>query len=416
MDYNDKKASLRARTLYNKFLEGTIDYKEIIDNLIVLIENSDSDLVRINSIEIIEEIGVINKAVYDKLKDFLISDENIQVRVVTARILVKYEQKETLELFKWVVQNETYVSVVNTLIESYREQDKLTYNILKNKISKRYSRLFSIKREEAGFFWDFDVLRAESNNNLEIDNKFFAIYRYSKEFPRNPLISVFSNPFPSLAVVKGHVIALNIKNFKIEKVPDSIVLLSKLKYINLSFNNLTEIPASIGILHRITHIDLSDNNLTSLPDSIQNLYRLKWIKLSFNLFIDIPYVVLKSVKYQIAKKYIKEGVTKSEASILGLIEILSGLSLYNIDNPEKYKEFGNDREEIDDKYPNFGNFKESMLSQYKIDDKGHIVEIYTSSFQGNSFEKIPKEIKRGIEKLKYFERLFLNSYQIYERK
>jgi hypothetical protein len=408
-DLSQKKENLLKKSnqnasekIYRESIDGKINHSEAIHRLIIIVENSDSNQVRADILEIINYLGLKYEKEVKLIENFLISDESEQVREVAAKIIAQNFEKYPLELFIWVIKNETSVKVVKKLIDYFEAFNENISKILQKKIIKRYSRLYDIIKEEAEFFWDFDKILSDKIGNLEINSNFFAIYKYFSEFPRDPISAVYSNPFPSIAIVKRHVIALNIKNSKLEEIPDSIKCLSKLKYLNLSYNKLALVPDSIGRFYRLTNLNLSDNKLSSIPNTFESLYRLKNFDLSYNSFNGVPEVIKVISKRRIAWKYIKKGVALEEFYVLGLIEILSGQKLAYFDDPMKFKEFT----------PRGEMVNENMLPQYKIDDNGHILKIYTCSFQGNDLEKIPSEVLNEIRSLKYLKELYLNSYKI----
>src|SRR5580693_5255677 len=61
---------------------------------------------------------------------------------------------------------------------------------------------------------------------------------------------------------------LDLANFGLTTVPDSIGQLTALTTLDLSGNQLTEVPDWIGQLTALTTLDLSGNQLTEVPDWI----------------------------------------------------------------------------------------------------------------------------------------------------
>ena len=366
-------------------------------------EISDSDLARLEVLKTFEKIGLKEEREIRLLENLLVSDESVKVRKVAVKIVAQNLQKFLLDLLIWVIKFKNTVEVINTLLEYFRTNDRKGFKILKKELMIRYSRIYDIIPEEAEFFWDFDLLLYKDNKNHKIDNNFFATYRYKSEFPRNPIHAVFSLPFPSVAIAKNHIIALNMRNSKLKEIPNSINLLLKLKYLNLSYNKLESVPSSIKYLHRLTFLNLANNKIKYVPIAFRSLNRLKWMDLSFNSFGEVPDFIKKIAKRRFSSPYIKEGIAFNEAYILGLIEILSGQRLVHFDNINKYWELANI----------IGKFNIKMIPQYRIDDDGHILEICTCSFQGNDLKKIPTEILDEILSLNHLKGLYLNSYKIF---
>jgi leucine-rich repeat protein SHOC2 len=81
---------------------------------------------------------------------------------------------------------------------------------------------------------------------------------------------------------------LNLKNYKIFELPESIGKLTNLTVLEINHNNLTALPESIGNLTNLRKLDLSDNQLTSLPDSIGSLRNLTELSLTNNRLEKLP--------------------------------------------------------------------------------------------------------------------------------
>lgn len=107
---------------------------------------------------------------------------------------------------------------------------------------------------------------------------------------------------------------LQLKNFKLQKVPDELLpVAKKLRTLDLSTNRLKEIPAQLfkelvllktlnlnnnkldvlpnefGLLFKLENLNLNSNQLTRLPSSINKLHNLKKLEITNNLLKDIPY-------------------------------------------------------------------------------------------------------------------------------
>lgn len=70
---------------------------------------------------------------------------------------------------------------------------------------------------------------------------------------------------------------------------ESVLFLSQLMSLNLSYNELLEIPpGTLGRLSNITDIYLSGNDITALPDDIENLKQLKLLFINNNKLVSLP--------------------------------------------------------------------------------------------------------------------------------
>ncbi len=84
------------------------------------------------------------------------------------------------------------------------------------------------------------------------------------------------------------VIALNLQNRKLTRLPPNIGKLSALTILNLSRNQLRSLPDSICALENLTMLNLSRNKLKSLPENIGRLSRLEILDLSRNRLRTLP--------------------------------------------------------------------------------------------------------------------------------
>ncbi|MFW9991772.1 MAG: hypothetical protein ACFFD4_06910 [Candidatus Odinarchaeota archaeon] len=78
----------------------------------------------------------------------------------------------------------------------------------------------------------------------------------------------------------GYVTELILFNCGIEKLPEPLTNLKKLKKLTVNRNRLKKLPESLGKLEQLQELNLSDNRLVELPRSFVNLaYTLKvlWI-------------------------------------------------------------------------------------------------------------------------------------------
>ena len=78
---------------------------------------------------------------------------------------------------------------------------------------------------------------------------------------------------------------------KFKEIPNSILNVSSLEYLNLFCNLITTIPNTIDNLKNLTSLDLSSNQVTAIPDAIANLKNLTSLDLSDNQITAIPDVI-----------------------------------------------------------------------------------------------------------------------------
>lgn len=81
---------------------------------------------------------------------------------------------------------------------------------------------------------------------------------------------------------------LDISDTNIEELPESIECLSALKTINLSKTKVEHLPNCIGHFDNLEEINLSQTRITELPESIGNLKALKKLKLYDTRISELP--------------------------------------------------------------------------------------------------------------------------------
>jgi len=155
-----------------------------------------------------------------------------------------------------------------------------------------------------------------------------------------------------LIAQKGHVVGLNLRDW-----------------------GLTEVPESIGNLKYLQTLDLSYNQFKTLPDSIERLISLKSLSLNDNFNLDtIPSSITTLAQKIFSQKYIRRGLAPKEALALALLEILSGRVMKKFPEGEKLGEL------------------DSIWHHYRVNKKGYLTEIYLLLDEFMHIVLFPKEI------------------------
>lgn len=88
---------------------------------------------------------------------------------------------------------------------------------------------------------------------------------------------------------------LNLSNNALSgALPAEVRHLSRLKILNLSYNNFTSVPAEVGQLSNLEVLDLSYNNLTGLPYELGNLSNLKLLDLTGNDYTEADLEIIRA--------------------------------------------------------------------------------------------------------------------------
>ena len=124
--------------IYEDFRNHNLDKQSATDILLSLIENSKNDIIRTESIEIIEKIGYKKEKIFKILENLLISDTIKQVRIAAANAIKNNFLHKALTPMIWAIQNESSISclriineciikIINTVVE---KENKINKSIL----------------------------------------------------------------------------------------------------------------------------------------------------------------------------------------------------------------------------------------------------------------------------------------------
>jgi len=333
------------RDILLEIKNGSISKSEATELLISLTENSEDVDFRVKCLKILAKIEFNNNKTFKVLENYLISDENLLIRATAAKILIDKFLNEARVALNWTIENEESLLVLTSIFKSLKE-DKLSEN-LKNEIIKKFSGVYDVVFEEANFILDLYSLAIE---NVDEFRKFAKTHR----FDGGPFqIPKFYNYFltPRLEIKNKHITSLDLFFWKLRELPESIGSLSKLKYLTLGSENLQKVPSSFD-----------------------HLKELKWVELSsIPKFDSIPNWILYIAKRCYAKGYIKDGVNENEAAILGLFDLLIGYELYMLG---KYQDVQS----------------HSQICAYRLNQNGHISEIYLSNPKKFKLYILPEQI------------------------
>jgi len=288
-----------------------LNKKVKLNELLILLENNKGKKSRVNIVKQIGELGLKNYETYQILENLSISDEDPSIRSCAATELLNLFPEKSEKPIRWIIHNDNSLIVLRTILRTIEKRGDETLLPLRQLILERCSKEFSVNNREVIFYLDLFVLNDCNNNN---NNSTSTLCLNFKSLIGNSILDLKYEGIP-IIIQNGYTIALNLSGW-IKKVPNSIVTLEKLKYLDLSENNLTSLLDSIGTLEKLKYLDLSGNNLTSLPDSFETLKRLRIIYLSDNNISKIPTSLSNIIRDKISRKFIWEGVSPNEARFL----------------------------------------------------------------------------------------------------
>ena len=314
----------------NALQTGELSKEKALELLKSLIESSNDAQIRSQSIEILNNIGVIDNENFKILENSLVSDENAIVRASAVKGIILNFTDKGLGLLEWVVNNDRSPLVLKVLFDKIENSEVESFKKMEQNLTnwnKDFSERLNIVPKEAKFFLDLEALFAQNKTNYKIDpdsyknfqqlsdskdsdpwllikNKHVEIlnfnyynWKFIKE--NQEIINSFSK-LRYLDVYLNSISKYSYDNIYLQKIPESLARLTYLRILILKRNNIQKIPESISKLKSLNKLDLSHNNIQEIPLSIGFLRNLERLNLNHNNILKIPDTLnpfLNSLKY-----------------------------------------------------------------------------------------------------------------------
>ncbi len=270
---------LTPSKIHEEYFKNNLDKQSATKLLVSLIDNSDSDKVRVESIQALEKIKIDDNKSFRFLENLLISDSSERVRNSAALILKNLYINRALEPMKWALIHEESPSCLNTI---HTTLIKIIKNMVENNQQILYSEVKKIRERE------FRI-------SLEQLSKVKSIEKLTNK----ELAEILINYFTFLLLKKIYWrIKFKIENCKfieldfifkgLTEIPEPIKYLSSLKTLIFRYNQLTTLPEWIGSLTSLKSLNLNVNNIKMLPEAIGSLALLKELLLWKNELRRLP--------------------------------------------------------------------------------------------------------------------------------
>ncbi len=419
---------------------------ELFREILNLKELNTFNILLAQMIEYIEENRFDSKIILEFLTNTVMSNSAI-VRGSTVKTLIYNFPAKSVPLLREWAGKEISISVARKLWKhlegSKHGVHHQVLNVLLHKISK-YN--YNLDLDEIKFLLDWDEelyefqfpciqlqLSVEYDDLLNKYPPFINVEKkrggvYINDWRDYPTTihyiylkkSQLSTGGRETSIYNGHISGLILRD--VTKIPNTIGFLSKLKFLSIEYSeNLTELPKSFKNLKNLRYLYIHETGLSELSD-FSHLPRLKYLSLKGIKLNSIPQWVKDKARRYHSLRYIKEGVNKDDAYVLGLLEILIGMPLDNVrkkvieDTVSYYESFtAASKADIKSKIENEDYIKNEMeryfydahgTKFYKINEEGYVIGISLTSYEGSvSIKHIPEDIGN----LKHIEELVIST-------
>ena len=297
--------NLTPQKIYEKLTNNDLDKKTSIDLLLSIIENSDEDQLRLESIEVLDKIRVKDEKIFKMIENLLVSDTNPELRNSALKYLFINYQERVLPPIKWAVKHETsykcLVALIKTLakvedneskkilIEELKKIRKVKYlNIERRYENKKYKKgikriLKTSKLENFSHSHISEILvnfLTVKNLSEKLPNVFFEIN------PKNLLVEELDLSDYLEYEVKGTPWGWKNNISSISEI-EGLNLLTNLKKLDLSNNQIEDIK-KLKDLKSLTHLTISNNKLKDLKNLsfLQSFPNLEYLDLCGNKIVN----------------------------------------------------------------------------------------------------------------------------------
>ena len=295
---------LPPKKIYEDFQKNDLDKSTAFELLISLIEHSDDDLIRVESIENLEKIGLETNKLFKLFENLMISDSSEIIRTSAAKVICNNFLDKALSPVKWALLHdssyECMITIINTLVKmndqeskdiligEIKQIQKMKYIIedskITNKLFKRdIKKLFKSKPIETISQEELAEIIINFKTIAALKKKFYSVY-YELEDAKVVKLDLSDIEYE----VRGW--KAEFKN-NIQAISDitGISNLKNLRDLYLSNNQIKDIEGLIT-LTKLTYLDLANNQINDKKnlDYLKKISNqgLKYLNISSNKIAD----------------------------------------------------------------------------------------------------------------------------------
>jgi len=268
----------------------------MLDDLVLKVEYNEDQQSRIESLQTLIKLDLLNTDNINFLEDLAIGDTNIDIRRLALNFLVNQFHEKVGLLIEWILQFERSPRIITTVtgILSQRNQDLLKMHIIKfldEKVKDKINLSLKNYNKELSKWFEYkplDSLSSKELINIYLNYKFIVNLEKQFKFSKN-----LNSRMLTYILKEGLIVELRIWGLNLEKVSDidGIEILNALRLLDLSGNNLREIDGlktltSLEIL-KFGDLNYSTGNQITEIKGLTLLKNLRILNLSNNYIKEI---------------------------------------------------------------------------------------------------------------------------------
>ena len=292
---------LTPSRIINKNLDGSLNNKEAVENLTLLVERSNDPTIRIESLEALEKIDLNDKGkngkLYQILEYCLLSDDNSTVQYASAVILVNRFPKKAKEPLLWVIQHEKSAYIKLKLIELSKTFDEEFHNYLFEKFIEIHTRNYikdGVCTKEATVLWLLEDLDGRILRKIDLEEEVPCVVEYYNQDcfykinSRGNVVGIYISSYPNRDITYSNSQDSHFHCKSINFIPEQICSLIYLEefYLN-SIIPPNDYPDSILTLKRAMERGYNGHERKALE--VNPRYSLAWYRLAKNLYDKLNY-------------------------------------------------------------------------------------------------------------------------------
>lgn len=254
------------KEIVSQLLKNQINKIDAIDGLISLIEKTDNQSLRIQSMELLNQIEPKSIKLFQLFENLLISDEDELIRKQAVKLLLQNYSEDSYNTLKWSLLNDKSSKVLkvikNRVVNSHQPIFESLSSVLNERL-KIIADLYKLGVRELAILLDLEV-------NVNGNNYYF--YTNNSGYIIDENFTCF--------IENSHIKELSLSLQR--EIPLGVYTLRKLETLNLSFNYISFLPDNITKLVNLKHLDLSSNEFSEVPEILLDLKNIEYIDLKNN--------------------------------------------------------------------------------------------------------------------------------------